>query len=140
MPRVQIETRDAIKNFTLPWMNSEIRKAMNKRQKILRACDGSPLSADNWSNYKRARNKTTTLLRNAECGIKSKKQFCRGLSTESMLISMTESWKLALDNGLPVGAVFIDFQKAFDTVSHSLLSRKLQAIGISSSIHEWIIC
>ena len=53
---------------------------------------------------------------------------------------MTESWKLALDNGLPVGRVFIDFQKAFDTVSHSLLSRKLQAIGISSSIHEWIIC
>ena len=34
MPRVQIETRDAIKNFTLPWMNSEIRKAMNKSRKF----------------------------------------------------------------------------------------------------------
>ena len=56
----------------------------------------------------------------AECGIRSHKQwgFCKGLSTESMLISMTESWKLALDKRLSVGAVFIDFQKAFDTVSH----------------------
>ena len=50
----------------------------------------------------------------AECGIENKKQwgFCKGLSTESMLISLTESWKQALDNGLSVGAVFIDFQKA----------------------------
>ena len=78
----------------------------------------------------------------AECGIRNHKQwgFCKGLSTESMLISMTESWKLALDKGLSVGAVFIDFQKAFDTVSHEILSRKLQAIGISGSIHEWIMC
>ena len=45
-----------------------------------------------------------------------------------MLISTTESWKLALDNGLSAGAVFIDFQKAFDTsVSHEILSHKLQA-------------
>ena len=36
--------------------------------------------------------------------------------------------------------MFIDFQKAFDTVSHEILSRKLQAIGISGSIHEWIMC
>ena len=46
----------------------------------------------------------------------------------------------ALDNGRCVGAVFIDFQKAFYTVSHPILSRKLQAIGISGSIHEWIMC
>ena len=43
--------RDAkIRNFSLPCMNSDIRKAMNKRYKLLRACDGSPLSADTWSN------------------------------------------------------------------------------------------
>ena len=45
----------------------------------------------------------------------------KGLSTQSMLISMTEEWKQALGNGLCVGAVFIDFQKSFDAVSHPVL-------------------
>ena len=36
--------------------------------------------------------------------------------------------------------MFINFQKAFDTVSHPILSCKLQAIGISGSVHEWIMC
>ena len=56
-----------------------------------------------------------------------------------MLISMTERWKIAIDNGLTVGAVFIDFQKAFDTVPHDILSYKLHAIGISGSLHEWLM-
>ena len=43
---------------------------------------------------------------------------------------MTVKRKQALANGLCVGAGFIDFGKAFDTVSHPILSRKLQAIGI----------
>ena len=39
-----------------------------------------------------------------------------------MLTSMTERWKIAIDNGLSVGAVFIDFQKAFvtSTVAHDI--------------------
>ena len=71
-------------------------------------------------------------------GTKSRKQwgFTKGLSTEGMLISMTEKWKMAIDNGRTVGAVFIDFQKAFYTVPHDILSYKLHAIGISGSIHE----
>ena len=56
-----------------------------------------------------------------------------------MLISMTERWKIAIDNGQIVGAVFIDFQKAFDTVPHDILSYKLHAIGISGSLHEWLM-
>ena len=52
---------------------------------------------------------------------------------------MTEKWKMAVDNGRTVGAVFIDFQKAFDTVPHDLLSYKLHAIGISGSIHELLM-
>ena len=35
-----------------------------------------------------------------------------------------------------IGAVFIDFQKAFDPVSHLILSCKLQVIGISGSVHD----
>jgi len=40
--------------------------------------------------------------------------------TEHLLIRMAEDWRQALDNSLAVGVVFVDFWKAFDTVSHSL--------------------
>ena len=75
------------------------------------------------------------------CGTKSCKQwgFKKGLSTEGMLISMTEKWKMAIDHGRTVGAVFIDFQKAFDTVPHYILSYMLHAICIAGSVHEWLM-
>ena len=53
----------------------------------------------------------------------------KGHSTD-LLIRMTEDWRQALDNGLAVGVVFVDFRKAFDTVSHSLLLQNLQGLGI----------
>ncbi|CAH3137642.1 unnamed protein product, partial [Pocillopora meandrina] len=31
-----------VRKNSLPWMNSEIRKEMNKRYKLLKACDGTP--------------------------------------------------------------------------------------------------
>ena len=40
--------------------------------------------------------------------------------TEHLLIRKTEDWRQALYNGLAVGVVFVDFWKAFDTVSRSL--------------------
>ena len=57
-----------------------------------------------------------------------------------MLLAITEKWEQALGNNSFVGAVLIDFQKAFNTVSHPILSRKLQGIGISGSVHAWIMC
>ena len=52
---------------------------------------------------------------------------------------MTETWKQSVENGLIVGVVFIDFQKAFDTVSHEILLYKLQAAGISGNLHALIM-
>ena len=39
-----------------------------------------------------------------------------------------------LDSGKVVGGVFIDFKKAYDTVSHDILLRKLEAYGIKNNI------
>ena len=52
--------------ISLPCINSEIWKAINKRYKLPRACDGSPLTTNTWAGYKHARNEVTRLLRNAE--------------------------------------------------------------------------
>ena len=65
--------------------------------------------------------------------------FRQGRSTEEILIYLTETWKTALDNGNVVGVVYIDFQKAFDTVSHEILIYKLQAMGLSGDMLKWFI-
>ena len=42
-----------------------------------------------------------------------------------------------IHQGLTAGAVFIDPRKAFDSVNHSLLSKKLRALGIVNQEYEW---
>ena len=55
------------------------------------------------------------------------------------MIYLTETWKTALDNGKVVGVVYIDFQKAFDTVSHEILIYKLEAMGLSGDMLKWFV-
>ena len=65
--------------------------------------------------------------------------FKRGISTESLLVYLTETWKKAIDTDHKVGVLFIDFKKAFDTVDHNILQHKLSGAGISGCFHEWIV-
>ena len=65
--------------------------------------------------------------------------FKKGISTESLLLYLTETWKKAIDSGYKIGVIFVDFKKAFDTVDHQVLKYKLQAVGIAGDLHEWII-
>ena len=63
----------------------------------------------------------------------------KGRSTELLLIHLTETWLRAADNKLVVGAVFIDFQKAFDWVSHPILLHKLEHnFGITGNLLAWL--
>ena len=55
----------------------------------------------------------------------------KGHSTELLLAKMTD-WRKALDKNQVVGIVFVDFRKAFDSISHSVLLQKLQGLGILS--------
>ena len=47
--------------------------------------------------------------------------FKKGISTESLLLNLTEKWKKAPDHGHKIGITFVDFKKAFDTVEHTVL-------------------
>ena len=38
-----------------------------------------------------------------------------------------------------VRCLTIDFSKAFDTVSHSVLLRKISALDLPDVIHDWIV-
>ena len=56
-----------------------------------------------------------------------------------MLLFLTETWKIAIDNGSAVGVIFVDFRKAFDTINHNILEYKMIASGISGNLHNWIM-
>ena len=45
----------------------------------------------------------------------------KGISSESLLLYLTESWKHYMDEGKVIGAIFIDFRKAFDSVCTEIL-------------------
>jgi hypothetical protein len=61
-----------------------------------------------------------------------------GRSCLPNLLETLESWTAALDSGSSVDAVYLDYQKAFDTVPHRRLFHKLQAYGVSGSVLQWI--
>ena len=65
--------------------------------------------------------------------------FRKGSSPELLLLSVTERWRLALDESNIIGVVFIDFRKAFDCVNHTVLMDKLHSIGISGSFYDWLL-
>ena len=50
----------------------------------------------------------------------------KGHSTDLLLAHLTETWRRALDPNFVVGVLFIDFQKAFDSISHKNLIYKLE--------------
>ena len=62
----------------------------------------------------------------------------KGKSTEQPLIQITEKWRIAVDRKLLVGVLFVDFTKAFDTVSHNILSQKLDDLGTRGYIWLWL--
>ena len=54
-------------------------------------------------------------------------------STLTALIETTNNWSVNIDDGV----VFIDLQKAFDTIDHSILVRKLCNYGIDQTSLRW---
>ena len=43
----------------------------------------------------------------------------------------------AIDNNEYTAGVFLDLAKAFDTVNHEILLRKLDHYGIRGIVHDW---
>ena len=63
--------------------------------------------------------------------------FLRLHSTLTCLLKMSDDWYNGLDLGKLVGLVFIDLKKAFDTVDHDILSKKLDVYGVQQRELSW---
>lgn len=64
--------------------------------------------------------------------------FLPGRSTTQQLLYLSDKWARALANGHSVGAVFMDFHKAFDKVWHSGLLHKLASRGVDACALAWL--
>ena len=77
--------------------------------------------------------KQNNLLNDNQHGFLSKK------STLTNLLESVNDWSITLNNRNNVAVAYIDFQRAFDSVTHPKLAHKLKAYGIEGALLEWIL-
>ena len=58
-------------------------------------------------------------------------------STETCLLNMVNDWTKSMNSGKMIGVAFIDLRKAFDTVNHQILLKKLHDLGASNISLKW---
>ena len=64
--------------------------------------------------------------------------FVPGLSFALQLLVCMERWTKVLDDGGQVNVIYTDYSKAFDTVSHQKLLKKLHGLGVRGNTWIWI--
>lgn len=69
--------------------------------------------------------------------IETQSGFRQGHSCESALQLTLSTWKQAVDKNQYTVAVFLDFQRAFETINRSILIKKLKGYGIAGIVLKW---
>ena len=78
-----------------------------------------------------------SFLENYKCIYSLQFGFRAKHSTNHALIDITEKIRNALDNKNHVCGVFVDLQKAFDTVNHNILLSKLNYYVVRGTANDW---
>jgi hypothetical protein len=64
--------------------------------------------------------------------------FMRGKSCVTNLLTFFKKITSAVDGGKVADVIYLDFAKAFDTVPHERLKKKMKAHGIGGALFRWI--
>ena len=78
-----------------------------------------------------------SFLEDSHCIYSFQFGFRKKHSTNHALIEITETIRQALDNKNFACGIFVDLQKAFDTVNHDILISKLDHYGIRGPANDW---
>jgi retron-type reverse transcriptase len=63
--------------------------------------------------------------------------FRKGRSTEHAIIELVDKITKAIDHGKYTIGIFLDLSKAFDTINHKILIKKLEYYGIRGISKDW---
>ena len=63
--------------------------------------------------------------------------FRKNHSTDTSLACLTDKILTGFDSGLLAGMILIDLQKAFNTISHDILLKKMSALRFSDRSINW---
>ena len=80
---------------------------------------------------------TSSFLSNNEILYNNQSGFRNNHLTDSCLTFLHDKILKGSDKGLMTGMILIDLQKAFDTIDHGILLKKLSAIGFSNHTIGW---
>ena len=80
---------------------------------------------------------TSSFLSNNELLYNYQSGFQKNHSTDSCLTFLHDKILKGFDKGLMTGMILVDLQKAFDTIDHDILLKKLSAIGFSNHTIGW---
>ena len=78
-----------------------------------------------------------SFLEQQNCFYNAQFGFRVSLLTNNALMSITENIQSQLDQNKFCAQVFLDLKKAFDTVDHGILLKKLSHYGIRGIANEW---
>ena len=84
------------------------------------------------------KNKIIEFLENKSLLTSDQHGFRKGRSCTTQLLKQQYDILTNLMDGNDTDAIFLDFAKAFDKVDHKILYQKLQNIGISGKLLDWI--
>jgi len=69
---------------------------------------------------------------------KEQHRFRSGRSCLTNLLETFENWTKALDEGYGLDVAYLDYRKAFDSVPHQRLIKKLKSFGINGKLLQWL--
>ncbi len=84
------------------------------------------------------RDHITTYLQNHNLLSDFQFGFIKGRSTTLQLLNVLDDWTLSLENKNITDCLYLDYQKAFDSVPHKRLISKLHSYNIDLNIIGWI--
>ena len=82
-------------------------------------------------------NRIYNFLDKYKCLYKNQYGFRSKHSTNHAHIDITETIRKSLDNRMMAAGIFVDLQKAFDTVNHDILLAKIHHYGIRGIAYNW---